>query len=214
MPTIASRPLRNSQVGRPAWELVEQLPTQGNWRESDYLALDAVMENQRRVELVNGYLEFLPMPTRLHERIVKYLFMALLEFNRSQGLGEVFFSGRKTRLWEREIRLPDIVFIFSEHESRDSEDCCEGADLVMEVVSKGTEDRRRDLVEKRADYAKARISEYWIIDSLLKQIRVLTLNGGKTYKVHGEFKKGQTATSKLLNGFEVNVAEALAGLKQ
>ena len=39
-----------------------------------------------------------------------------------------------------------------------------GADLVMEVVSGGREDRKRDLVTKRRDYARANIPEYWIVD--------------------------------------------------
>jgi Uma2 family endonuclease len=216
MPTTAQRtpPPRSSGAGKPAYGIAQYFPLQGHWSECDYLALDAAIENQRYVELVRGRLEFLPMPTRLHERIVKYLFVALLEYNRLHRLGEVFFSGRKFRLREGEIRLPDILLVLSTHAGQDSEDYCEGADLVMEVVSKGAEDRRRDLVEKRAEYAKAGISEYWIVDPPLKQITVLTLNGGKTYRVHGEFKKGQKATSKLLKGLEVDVTEALAGLIQ
>ena len=41
------------------------------------------------------------------------------------------------------------------------------------------------------------------------QITVLTLDG-QTYVVHGEFKRGEQATSKLLPGFAVDVATALA----
>ncbi|MFO0956477.1 MAG: Uma2 family endonuclease [Isosphaeraceae bacterium] len=65
------------------------------------------------------------------------------------------------RLGPDKIREPDIVFLLAEHADRIGKQVLEGADLVMEVVS---EDRRRDLVEKRADYAEAGIPEYWIID--------------------------------------------------
>jgi hypothetical protein len=37
---------------------------------------------------------------------------------------------------------------------------------------------------------------------------VLTLDG-QTYVVHGEFKRGEQATSKLLPGFVVDVTSAL-----
>ena len=84
----------------------------------------------------------------------------------------------------------------------------EGADLVMEVVSSGDDDRRRDLKTKREEYAQAGISEYWIVDPVLEQITVLTLDG-QTYVVHGEFKHGERATSKLLPGFGVDVTLAL-----
>ncbi len=85
----------------------------------------------------------------------------------------------------------------------------EGADLVMEIVSPGTDNRARDFEDKRADYAKAKIPEYWIVDPETKTITVLTLSG-KNYKVHGEFKAGQTATSKLLKGFKVAVSDVFA----
>lgn len=62
---------------------------------------------------------------------------------------------------------------------------------------------------KREEYALARIPEYWIVDPEVGQITVLTLDG-ETYVVHGEFKRGEQATSKLLPGFAVDVATALA----
>jgi Uma2 family endonuclease len=49
---------------------------------------------------------------------------------------------------------------------------------------------------------------YWIVDPELGQIRVLTLNN-QTYVVHGEFKRGDQAASKLLPGFAVDVTSAL-----
>jgi Uma2 family endonuclease len=66
-----------------------------------------------------------------------------------------------------------------------------------------------DLVAKRAEYARARIAEYWIVDTKLKLVRVLRLKG-KAYQVHGEFKIGEAATSHLLPGFAVDVAKVFA----
>ena len=43
------------------------------------------------------------------------------------------------------MREPDVLFMLKEHADRIGDDCWEGADLVMEVVSGGAEDRRRDL---------------------------------------------------------------------
>ena len=64
-------------------------------------------------------------------------------------------------------------------------------------------------MEKREEYAKAGIPEYWIVDPELGQITVLVLDGS-VYAVHGEFARGQQATSKLLPGFAVDVTAALA----
>ena len=213
MPTTAQRSHNRPQRGAPAWELVKHFPAQGEWDELDYLSLDPLLEDARSIELVDGRLEFLPMPTKTHELIVAFIYEALRAFMRGKNLGEVFFSGRRVKLGIQKIRVPDIVFLLKEHRNRSEEDFSLGADLAIEVVSRGREDHERDYVRKRRDYAKAGIAEYWIVDPQQEQITVLNLQGGK-YSVHGKFKKGQRAASFLLLGFEVDVTEALAGLKQ
>ena len=85
----------------------------------------------------------------------------------------------------------------------------DGADLVMEIVSEGVEDAKRDWEEKPLEYAKAGISECWIVDPQKKVIRVLKLVG-KSYKVHGDFRPGSRATSALLPGFSVPVDGVLS----
>jgi Uma2 family endonuclease len=112
------------------------------------------------------------------------------------------------KLWTLQMREPDLLFL-KHHRILDKRKPPKGADLVMEVVSPGTENRKRDLREKREVYAKAKIPEYWIVDPKDKTITVLTLSG-KTYKVHGVFKEGDEATSKLLKGFTVAVSDVFA----
>jgi Uma2 family endonuclease len=191
--------------GEPVWEIARLYSPQGCWSESEYLRLDT----NRRVEFSHGYIEFQPMPTILHERILRMPFQFLNAFASAQGLGEVFFAGAKVRLWKEKFRVPDIVFIKAEHRSRMTEDYCDSADVVMEVVSDSASDRHRDLVEKRAEYAKAGIPEYWIVDPEEGRITVLTLDGTE-YTEHGVFARGEQATSRLLPGFAVDVTEALA----
>jgi Uma2 family endonuclease len=112
------------------------------------------------------------------------------------------------RLWEKQMREPDIVHLAS-HRIKDKTKPPEGADLVIEVVSPDPKDRKRDLKEKPRVYAKAGIPEYWIVDPKKETITVLTLSG-KAYKVHGVFKEGDDATSKLLKGFKVAVSDVFA----
>jgi Uma2 family endonuclease len=84
----------------------------------------------------------------------------------------------------------------------------DGADLVVEVVSKDRKGRDRDLRVKRKQYAQAGIAEYWIVDPQVRQITVLKLSNER-YEVHGQFKPGQRATSHLLAGFAVDVKDVL-----
>jgi Uma2 family endonuclease len=191
--------------GEPTWDIARLYPTQGTWSEREYLNLDT----NRLVEFSHGFIEFLPMPTTSHQRIVLLLVSLINAFASLSNLGEALFAGVRVRLWEGKIREPDVVFMLAEHASRITEDYWIGADLVMEVVSGSDNDRRRDLAEKREEYAQARIPEYWIVDPELGQITVLVLDGA-TYAVHGVFTRGEQATSKLLPGFAVDVTAALA----
>jgi Uma2 family endonuclease len=110
------------------------------------------------------------------------------------------------RLWKGRIREHDVVFMLADNRTRCGEDCWDRADLVMEIVS--PDDPDRDLEVKRVEYARAGIPEYWIVEPVAKRITVLKLKG-KRYVVHGEFGKGEKATSALLPGFSVEVSAAL-----
>jgi Uma2 family endonuclease len=198
-----------STVGRPevksepAWDVARLFPDQGHWSEEDYLALDT----NHLVELSDGHVEILPMPTVPHQRILALLYNALLAFASANRLGEVLFAPVRIQLWPGKFREPDLVFMLAQNESRIHKEYWDRADLVTEVVS--DDDRGRDLDVKRREYAEAGIPEYWIVDPQLVRITVLALEG-TAYVVHGEYDKGATAESRLLPGFKVNVAEVMS----
>ncbi len=203
------RAKNGKRKARPTWEIVDYFPKQGNWSEYEYLDLP---EDGPRAELVDGFLEFLPMPQRSHELILEFIFFAMRKFVIAGRLGEIFRSGRRLKLRNLNIREPDIVFVpFSKVDPSD-ENYALGADLVLEIVSGTSKDRERDWVDKFQDYAAAGIEEYWIVDPQLKTISVLNLKDG-TYGVRKDFKSGERAASNTLKGFEVDVTEALAGFK-
>ena len=128
--------------------------------------------------------------------------------SRSTALGTALAGPYRVRLWEGKYREPDVLFVAAKHASRLTENYCTGADLVMEVVSDGDEGHRLDRETKREEYAKARIPEYWIVDPEQARITVLTLDG-RSYKVAGEFSRGDQAESRVLPGFCVDVTSAI-----
>jgi Uma2 family endonuclease len=195
-------------TGKPAWEIAKLFPTQGQWTENDFFALDGACE-LLRAELVNGYVDVLPVATELHQLILMYFLRQLDAFVAAHAPGLVLPAGLFVKIAARNIRLPDVVYIKEENYSRRANEFWSGADLAMEVVSGGHEDRKRDLKEKPVDYAAAGISEYWIIDPKKKRVSVLVLDG-TTYRVHGEFGPGSHATSVLLPGFTLAVDTVLS----
>ncbi len=195
---------RRSRHGEPVWELAKFYPLQGEWTEDSYLRLTT----NRLVEFSDGCLEFPPMPTIFHQLIVKYLLHMLDAFVPARAPGLVLFAPLPTYLWPGKYREPDILYLSPER-CRSRPAYAPGADLVMEILSGEKEDRERDLVVKREEYARAHIAEYWIVDPRDRRITVLTLDGNE-YRVHGEFGPGATATSVLLNGFSVSVDAVFA----
>ncbi len=103
--------------------------------------------------------------------------------------------------WSEEEYL--VLPLVSAADSRRQNRFWLGADLALEVVSE--EKPERDLVEKRGDYAEGRVPEYWIVNPQTETISVLRLRGD-AYEEAGIYRRGEMATSGLLNGFAVAVA--------
>jgi Uma2 family endonuclease len=210
MSSASAHDLRGSRLskpGEPPWDIALLFPLQGSWSEDDYLELST----NHFVELSGGCIEVLPMPTKLHQRIVQLLFLLLHEFVSARKLGEVYVAPLPVRLWPGQFREPDIVYLRPGRGEYRGQP--EGADLVMEVLSEGEENRRRDMETKRRDYARAGIPEYWIVDPEARRVTVLVLEEG-TYREHGVFGPGDTASSVVLAGLAVPVADLFASVAQ
>ena len=197
---LLERPPR-SQRGEPVWEVAYCYPRQGDWNEADFLEFETA---NFPAELVDGCLELLPMPTRTHQRLLRYLMGLLQSAVKPSSLGEVLFAPCPIRLAPGHLREPDL-FVAKLSES-DEPPAAADVLWVLEIVSPGQLNRDRDLIDKRRDYAQARIPEYWIVDPVEETVTVLSLDG-QSYRAHREFKPGTVATSPLLPKFQINVTE-------
>lgn len=192
-----------SRRGEPVWEVADlqpvRSPLQGEWSETDSIALDT----NRLIEFTHGLLEFPEPPSMLHQILVGNLLRALDEF---VGRGNAIFH-MTVKLAPGIIRMPDICHFDGRLVDFKSNDPLSEVKLVMEVLNMSAESRERDLVTKRREYADAGIAEYWIVDPDEETITVLSL-GDKYYEQAGEYKPGQKAASILLSGFEIDVTDA------
>ena len=180
--------------------LCDILPPQGAWSDEAYLWLTD--HTNRLIEFSDGCVQELPMPTSIHQLVLAFLFRLFDDYLIPRG-GVVAFSALRLRIRPGKFREPDLLLLLSRKDPRFQNRFWLGADLVVEVVS--PDDPDRDLVEKRADYAEAGISEYWIADPRDATITVLALRGD-AYVEHGSFARGSSATSPLLKGFAADVA--------
>ncbi len=179
-------------------------PIQGLWTEEQYLAMTD--HSSRMLEFDNGSIEVLPMPIPEHQKILAFLYELFVAFVRPRG-GITLFSPLRVQIRPRKFREPDLVVLQDANDLRQQKRYWLGVDLAVEIVS--DDDPERDTKVKRADYAEAGIPEYWIVNPLDDTITVLVLEG-EMYTERGVFRRGEHATSQLLEGFGVSVDEVFA----
>ena len=162
----------------------------------------------KRYELLGGELVVVPSPTEYHQRISGNLEFILRRFVRERDLGRVYYAPLDVVLGEgaeREVVQPDIFFISKERYEIIAEEEIRGApDLVVEILSPGTEDRDRHY--KKTLYARYGVREYWIVDPEAKAVELHAL-GERGFELIKTYKHGETLSSPLLAGLAVDLEE-------
>jgi Uma2 family endonuclease len=143
------------------------------------------------------------MPTDRHQTILEFLFVAFYLFIQPRG-GKVHVAALRLRIRPGKFREPDLLLLLWATDPRREDRFWLGADLALEVVSKDKPER--DLVDKRADYAEARVPEYWIVNPQTETITVLRLRDS-VYEEAGTYRRGDAAVSILLPEFSISVAD-------
>lgn len=172
----------------------------------DYKSLPESMD--KRYELVDGDLVMVPAPTTTHQRVSRNLEFLLLQFVREFKLGQVFDSPIDVVLGEgkdREVVQPDLIFVGREREHIIVEEEVRGApDLVVEILSPGTEERDKGYKKKR--YARYGVKEYWVIDPKGRTVEVHTPDE-TGFQVASTLTFEDTIHSPLLPDFKPRVSE-------
>lgn len=120
--------------------------------------------------------------------------------------GDVYFAPLRVQIRPGKFREPDLLLVLDKDDPRAQESFWMGADLVAEIVS--PDDPARGTEQKRVEYARLNIREYWIVNPLDETVTVLALDAA-TYREHGVFHRGESALSALAPGFSVSVSELL-----
>ena len=155
-------------------------------------------------QLIQGKLIHMPSPKDRHQEISIVLSVLIYQFVKEHNLGIVRTAPLDVHLDIKNIFQPDILFISNER-SAILQDWIFGApDLVVEILSKGT--AKIDLNQKKEEYGKHNVLEYWIIDPVKETLDVYENKEGKMEKT-ASLKKADTLKSSVLKGFELNLKE-------
>lgn len=155
-----------------------------------------------RYEIIDGELFVSSAPSWNHNRALRRLATALDNWDDETGLGEanpapgVIFS-------DDDNVIPDLVWV-----SRAKLDggfdraghLTVAPDIVVEVLSPGSDNARRDRVAKFGLYAQQGVQKYWLVDPALRIVEVFRHNG-RTLELVASLSGDDALTSPLLPGF-------------
>ena len=165
--------------------------------------LVALPETNVQIELWDGEFIMSPSPSFFHQELIDRFHDALKSWVRPRGLGKTCVAPLDMILTQTNVAQPDVLFVAKDRLSIIQDRVRGPADLVVEVISPGS--RQRDRIEKRDLYEQHGIKEYWMIDPDAQTVEVLWLDGGE-YRLAGRWRSGETAQSRLLEGFTVPVS--------
>lgn len=173
------------------------------WTSADLVVMP---DNGKRYEIIDGELYVSRSPTYHHQfacgRIYRYLDL----WSEETGLGEANF-GTGVIFADDDDVIPDVAWISRERLrqiiGKDGHFHA-APDLVVEVLSPGSANERRDRETKLKLYSRRGVLEYWIVNWIMRDITVFRRKG-KKLKQDETFRPPDLLTSPLLPGFELPV---------
>lgn len=161
-------------------------------------------EDGRRYEIIEGVLYEMPAANMERADLISNIIHRVLWPVVKLLSGRVYAAPVDVFLRGANPVQPDIFVLLPEQLGYKSKHGVEGPPaLIVEVLSPGNPEH--DQVTKRRIYARAGVSEYWLISPTTTTVEVLTLDGD-TYRTHARVTGDETLTSPLLPALSCPVA--------
>lgn len=170
-----------------------------HWTTAD---LELLPDNGTRYEIIDGELFMMRAPRWSHQKVADKICAALNQWSDQSKLGEatttpgIIFS-------DADNVIPDVVWVSHDRLAilLDAAEHLTGApELIVEVLSPGEQNERRDREVKLKLYASQGVQEYWIVDRALQQVQVYRRQAA-TLKLVATLLAADEITSPLLPGF-------------
>lgn len=160
-----------------------------------------------RYELIDGDLYVSKQPSWHHQFAVDEILFALKSWGRETRDG-VPISAPGVIFADDDDVAPDLIWIRADRFADAFDDAGHlrvAPDLVVEVLSPGAVNERRDRELKRKLYSRQGVREYWIVDWRAKQVQVFRRER-EALNLIATLLDGDALTSPLLEGFSCSVA--------
>ena len=186
------------------------MSTTTRWTSRD---LESLPDDGTRYEIIDGELYMSRQPHYYHQYVCFELLLVLGNWNRTTKLGRVVATPGLIFAEDNDV-VPDLVWISNGQltQSLESDGHLHSApELVIEVLSPGRANERRDREAKLQLYSRRGVSEYWIADW---QTRSIDLYRRKDRELELDKTLNETdmLSSPLLPGFSCPVSDVFSGV--
>jgi len=164
----------------------------------DYIASP---QSEHKSDLIEGVFIMASPATFEHAALQSFLLTTISNFVGANELGIVLGENAAYRLNTDNVYQPDSSFLSRDRMYLAGEVYVNGApDLAVEIISPSS--RQYDSVEKRINYGRAGVREYWLVDPITRTVTIFELVIDQLFPLCAE---GGVLRSKVLAGFWLRV---------
>ncbi len=169
--------------------------------------LEAMPDDGNRYEIIEGELFVSCAPGLTHQRVLGNILFLVRKYLEDKPIGEVLATPGLI-FSDYSGVTPDVVFFTNQSRERIvSGERLNGApDLVIEILSPGSENIRRDRVAKRQLYGKHGVLEYWMIDLEHRLVEIYRLRD-KSLELIATLQDDDEIVTSALPGFSCTASE-------
>lgn len=169
------------------------------WTTAD---LELLPDNGNRYEIINGELFVTRSPHWGHQQTCGRIFQELNTWSRETSLGQTAIAPGII-FTDADNVIPDVVWVSNKRLEillDEAGHLTAEPELIVEVLSPGVENERRDREAKLKLYSARGVQEYWIVNWFLQQVEVYRREQATLVLVATLFINDQLS-SPLLPGF-------------
>jgi len=170
--------------------------------------------DDRRMELINGFIHLMSGPVRIHQQIAGGLSFLITSFiKKRKGKCKIYHAPFDVRLPLHGSKADDKIYdvvqpdicVICDLSKLDDKGCIGAPDLIVEVLSPST--LKNDWNYKFNLYEAAGVREYWIVDPKGKLVNVFLMQPNGKYDFGTIYDCTQKAPVHIFKGLEIDLNE-------
>jgi Uma2 family endonuclease len=191
---------------------VEEMASTLRWTSAD---LESLPDDGKRYEIIDGELFVSKQPHFYHQQVCSQLVTLLARWSEESKLGRAIFAPGLIFADDDDV-VPDVAWLSNSRLSAalgEDGKLHSAPDLVIEVLSPGASNFRRDREAKLKLYSRRGVSEYWIVDWPTRTVEVYRRENTQL-RLFSTLREGDAIESPILPGFLAQVSALFEGIPQ